>query len=62
VAGIALLFLAATVVIAAIVLSVFSFTDLSTRIVRKTLDSLVVIMPPLFGEYDTTRKRKFSHA
>lgn len=62
VAGIALLILAMTVVIAATVLSVFSFSDLSTRIVRRTLDSLVVIMPPLFGESDAPRKRKFSHA
>jgi hypothetical protein len=62
VAGVALLLLATTVVIAAIVLSVFSFTDLSTRIVRNTLDLLVVIMPPLFGESDAPRKRKFSHA
>jgi hypothetical protein len=60
--GIALLLLAATVVVAAIVLSVFSFTDLSTRIVRNTLDLLVMIMPPLFGESGAPRKRNFSHA
>ena len=61
-AGIALLFLAGAIVTGAIVLSVFSFSDLSTRIVRKALDSLVVLTPPLFGESEAPRKRRFSHA
>jgi len=46
--GVAFLLLATMIVVAAVILSLVSFSDLAIRIVQKTY-LLILIMPPLFG-------------